>query len=100
MDSKESIIVEDRRFKQCTKEMWLVLGLFVINLIVVGIPAIALGLNKPSADVTFILGFPAWFFWGGIVGSLIICILPLFMVKFFFKDMSIEAEEEDGEVDY
>lgn len=100
MDSKESIIVEDRRFKQCTKEMWLVLGLFVINLIVVGIPAIALGLNKPSSDITFILGFPAWFFWGGIVGSLIICILPLFMVKFFFKDMSIEAEEEDGEVDY
>lgn len=86
--------VEDKRFKQCTKEMWITLGLFVINIVIVGVVSLWIGLNKSADSMSYILGFPAWFFWGGLVGTGIFCILPYFMVKFFFKDMSIEAEDE------
>ncbi|WP_085507170.1 YhdT family protein [Thalassobacillus devorans] len=99
MQRENEEFVEDPRFRQCTKEMWATLGLFVINILIVGGVAIGIGLNKSAESMNYILGFPAWFFWGGIIGSSVFCVLPYFMVKFFYKDMSIEAEE-DSRGDY
>lgn len=90
---------EDPRFKQCNRELWYTLALFVINVVIVGGTALAMGYNKPADEVTMVWGFPAWFFWGGLIGSLVFCILPVLMVKYLFKEMSIEAEN-DGEGDY
>lgn len=92
--SKNENFNEDKRFAQCTKEMWATLGLFVVNVILVGGISLAMGSHKSAASMTYIFGFPAWFFWGGIVGTGIFCILPYVMIKLFFKDMSIEAEDE------
>ncbi|MED3549913.1 YhdT family protein [Cytobacillus praedii] len=86
--------IEDSRFAQCDKEMRVTMWLFVINILLVGGVSLWIGLNKPAASMNYILGFPAWFFWGGLVANVIFCILPYFMVKFFYKDMSIEAEDE------
>ena len=86
--------VEDRRFAQCNKEMFATLWLFVINIVLVGGVAFLIGLNKSADSMSYILGFPAWFFWGGLVGTFVFCSLPYFMIKFFYKDMSIEAEDE------
>mgnify|MGYP001232121612 CR=1 FL=1 len=86
--------VEDSRFAQCTKEMWASIWLFVINILLVGGVSLLIGLNKSAESMSYVLGFPAWFFWGGIIGTAVFCILPYFMVKFIYKDMSIEAEDE------
>lgn len=85
---------EDSRYVQCTKEMFMVLGFFVINLIVVIGLAMGVGLNKTSEEVNLIWGFPDWFFWSGIIGSIIMIVLTFLMVKIFFKDMSLESEED------
>ncbi|MBM7587302.1 putative membrane protein YhdT [Bacillus pakistanensis] len=85
---------EDSRYAQCSKEMKLVIGYAIVNLIVVIGLAMGVGLNKPASEVNIIMGFPDWFFWSGIVGSLIMIILAFAMVKIFFKDMSLESEEE------
>jgi uncharacterized membrane protein YhdT len=85
---------EDSRYAQCTKEMKLVIGYAIVNLIVVIGLAMGVGLNKPASEVNIIMGLPDWFFWSGIVGSLIMIILAFAMVKVFFKDMSLESEEE------
>lgn len=92
--NNEEEFEEDPRFKQCNKEFFMVLGLFVVNIIVVAVPAVILGYNKPAAEISFIFGLPAWFFWGGIVGSLIFIVVSILMVRLFFKDMSLEAEDE------
>ncbi|MFS0646733.1 DUF997 family protein [Siminovitchia sp. 179-K 8D1 HS] len=94
MKKTEDHLVEDSRFAQCTFEMRVVLGLFAVNIILMGGVPLAIGLNKSASSMSFILGFPDWYFWGGIVGSILFSILPYFMVKYFFKDMSIEAEDE------
>lgn len=85
---------EDSRFAQCNKEMYLTFGLFGVHILLVGGLSFLIGLNKPAESMSYIFGLPAWFFWGGIVGTIVFCILPYFMVKIFFKDMSIEAEDE------
>jgi uncharacterized membrane protein YhdT len=91
---KQEEFVEDPRFAQCNKEMWATLGLFVVNILLVGGISLWFGLNKSADSMSYILGFPAWFFWGCLVGTIVFCILPYFMIKVFFKDMSIEAEDE------
>jgi uncharacterized membrane protein YhdT len=91
---KQEAFVEDSRFAQCNKEMWATMGLFVINIIIVGGVSMWVGLNKSADSINYVFGFPDWFFWGGLVGTFVFCILPYFMIKFFFKDMSIEAEDE------
>ena len=92
--NNEEEFEEDPRFKQCNREFYIVLVLFVVNILLVSVPAMALGQNKSADEISFVLGLPAWFFWGGIVGSLVFIVLSILMVRFFFKDMSLEAEDE------
>lgn len=94
MKQTEDHLVEDSRFAQCNVEMRAVLGLFALNIILMGVVPMVIGLNKSASSMSFIFGFPDWFFWGCIVGALGFSILPYFVVKYFFKDMSIEAEDE------
>lgn len=89
---------EDSRFKQCNKEMIYTIIFFLINVLLVGGISL-LAYNKPANELIFIAGFPAWFFYGCLIGSVILCILTGVMVKFLFKDMSLDAyiEEEENE---
>lgn len=95
MNLKEgSLVTEDRRYKQCTKEMFVSLVLFFIHILAVAGISMIVGFNKPAEEVTFVFGFPDWFFWGGIVGTVVFCIASYLMVKFIFQEMTIEAEED------
>lgn len=86
-------IEEDPRYAQCTKEMFAVLCFFVVNVaIVIGLSMI--GYNKPADEVNIIMGLPNWFFWGGIIGSIVAIVLSILMVKLFFKEMSLDGKEE------
>ena|SRR5690625_2119737 len=91
---------EDHRFKQCNLEMWVTIAYYFINVLILwGVPMI-MGYKKPANEIYLTLGFPDWFFYGGLVGTVIICILPFIMIRYFFKEMSLEpydSKDKEGE---
>lgn len=85
----------DPRFAQCNRELFLSLGLWVTNIIVViGLTA-WLGQGVPASDMSFTFGLPAWYLWGAFGGSLLFCLLSVLMVRFLFKDMPLDGYPED-----
>jgi len=96
MHKNEEKFIEDTRYKQCTKEMFIVLVFGVVNFSIIAGLSMGIGLNKEAEEVRLVLGFPDWFFWGGFIGSTIVVILTILIVKFLFKDMSISEKEDDS----
>lgn len=93
---KKQRIKEDRRFKQCNRELVYTFVFFIINILIIGgISLLAYG--KPVDQISFIAGFPAWFFYGCLIGSLVLCVLTYLMVKFLFKDIPLDAYIEEEE---
>lgn len=85
---------EDFRFKQCNREFFATLLLFVLNIFLVIGLSVALGHGVSGENMTMVFGLPAWFFWGGFGASIIFCIVSILMVIFLFKDMSLDAEDD------
>lgn len=83
----------DRRYRQANKEALVAFLYWVVYLVLTSVVALGLGLNKPAEDIDFILGFPAWFFYSAGAVLVILCILPYFLVRFFYRDYSLDAEE-------
>lgn len=48
---------------------------------------------KPVESYTYILGFPAWFFYSCILGFILIIVLVSLVVRFLFKDLPLESDE-------
>lgn len=44
----------------------------------------------------YIMGLPEWFFYSCVVGLIIINLLVFILVKVFFKNVSLEEEDDDG----
>lgn len=84
----------DKRYKTANREAWLGVVLAIFNFIWWFGFAYGLGSKSPES-YRYILGFPAWFFFSCILGFIVMMILTIVIVKFFFKDMSLEADEED-----
>lgn len=54
-------------------------------------------LHTDSEDVEnfkYILGLPEWFFYSCVLGLIVINILVFIVVKFFFKDISLEEDKK------
>jgi uncharacterized membrane protein YhdT len=83
---------EDPRYKVSVREAWIVVGYWLVFTVVVTAVAWLLGGNRTADEITFVLGFPAWFFWSGIVASVALSIVPLFLVRALFTDVSLEEE--------
>ena len=87
---------EDPRYRVSVKEAWIVLAYWLVFTVVVTGVAWVLGGNRSADEITFVLGFPAWFFWSGIVASLALSVVPIFLVRSFFSDVDL-AEDPDVE---
>ncbi|WP_209374514.1 YhdT family protein [Brevibacterium renqingii] len=83
----------DQRYRQANKEALVAFLYWVVYLVLTSVVALGLGLNRPAEDIDFILGFPAWFFYSAGVVLVVLCILPYFLVRFFYRDYSLDAEE-------
>jgi uncharacterized membrane protein YhdT len=92
---RDAFCEEDRRYPQTNKEAFITLLFFLANCVLIGGPALIFG-YKPADEVQLVAGFPAWFLYGGAVGTILVCILAVVVVKLFFKDMSIQPEDENG----
>jgi uncharacterized membrane protein YhdT len=93
---RDAFFEEDRRYPQTNKEALVTFIFFLVAFVLIGGTALILGYNKPADEVQLIAGFPAWFLYGAGVGAILECILAVIVVKLFFKDMSIQPEDENG----
>lgn len=86
---------EDPRYKTAGREAIIALLYWVAHAGVITVIALSVGYNKTPNELDFIWGLPSWFFWSGIVATLVFCVAPYFIVKYLFTDMSLEAVDEN-----
>ncbi len=90
---KKSEAPLDKRFKIAHKEALIGVILVIINFIWWYGFGYGLGSEKVE-NYHYVFGLPAWFFYSCIVGSILMIILVSLTVKFLFKDVPFEEEEE------
>lgn len=84
----------DRRFIQANKEAVIAVVLSFAYFIWWYATAYGFG-DAPVSEYTYVLGFPAWFFYSCIAGFLVFAFLAALMVRFLFKEVSLEKCEEN-----
>ncbi|WP_342528112.1 YhdT family protein [Chryseomicrobium sp. FSL W7-1435] len=83
----------DARFKIAHREAKIGVGLAIIHFVWWFGFAYGLG-SQPVEEYTYILGFPAWFFYSCIVSFVLISITISFLAKFVLKEVPFDDEEE------
>ncbi|MDI7743551.1 YhdT family protein [Lysinibacillus fusiformis] len=86
--------MNDKRFKIANREARIGVVLVVINFAIWYGFAYGLGNGDPS-EYEYILGFPAWFFYSCIAGTIFMIILIWVAIKVFFKDVSFQDGEDE-----
>ena len=85
--------MKNNRYRIANREALIGIGLVIINFAIWYGFAYGLGSGDPE-KYTYVLGFPAWFFYSCIAGTVFMIILIYFVIKFFFKEVDFEEEEE------
>ncbi|WP_445683578.1 YhdT family protein [Solibacillus sp. FSL R7-0668] len=85
--------MQDKRFKIAHKEALIGVGLVILNFAIWYGFAYGLGSGNP-AEYRYILGFPEWFFYSCIAGTIFMVICIWLAMKLFFKDIPLDEEEE------
>jgi uncharacterized membrane protein YhdT len=99
-EQAEEPFEEDPRYRIASRELLLALAYWATFTIVVTATAWTLGGGKDASELTFVLGFPAWFFWSVLVACVAFSIVPFFIVKFGFTDVPLSADgRPDGQPD-
>ncbi|ALC89348.1 sodium:pantothenate symporter [Bacillus sp. FJAT-18017] len=86
--------MEDKRFKIAHREAIIGVILVIINFIIWYGFAYGLG-NQDPTKYTYILGFPAWFFYSCIAGTIFMIVLIAVVMKFFFTEVPLEEGDEE-----
>lgn len=84
--------MNDKRFKIANREAWIGVLLVMINFAIWFGFAYGLGSGDPT-KYTYVLGFPAWFFYSCIAGTIFMIVLLYVVIKVFFKDVPFDEEE-------
>ena len=85
--------MQDKRFNIAHREALIGVVLVVINFAIWYGFAYGLGSGAPL-EYSYVFGFPAWFFYSCIAGTVFMIVLIWLSMKLFFKDVSFEEEEE------
>jgi uncharacterized membrane protein YhdT len=83
---------EDPRYQQANREALWAIGYWLAFTAVVTGLAWWLGYEKPADELTFILGFPAWFFWSVLVTSVVFSVIPAWIIRRYFKDVPLTSD--------
>ena len=86
--------MKDQRFKIAHKEALIGIGLVIINFAIWYGFAYGLGSGDPK-DYSYVMGFPAWFFYSCIAGTVFMIVLVWLVMKLFFTEVPFEDEEVD-----
>lgn len=85
--------MNDQRFRIANREAFIGVGLVIINFAIWFGFAYGLGSTDPE-NYTYVLGFPAWFFYSTMAGTIFMIALIIFVLKRYFKDVPFDDEEE------
>lgn len=85
--------MKDQRFRIANREAFIGVGLVIINFAIWFGFAYGLGSTDPE-NYTYVLGFPAWFFYSTMAGTVFMIALIIFVLKRYFKDVPFDDEEE------
>jgi uncharacterized membrane protein YhdT len=86
--------MEDKRFKIAHREAIIGVILVLVNFAIWYGFAYGLGTQDPET-YAYILGFPAWFFYSCIAGTIFMILLIVVVMKFGFTEVSLEEEDEE-----
>ncbi|WP_428909540.1 YhdT family protein [Niallia sp. Krafla_26] len=86
--------MKDKRFKIANREAIIGVVLVLINFVWWFAFAYGLGSDDPK-DYKYILGIPEWFFYSCVVGFILMTILVSIVVKFLFKEVPFDEEENE-----
>lgn len=84
---------EDPRYKISVKEMAISLAYWAVTTAAIIGVAWGIGGGKTARELDFVLGFPAWFFWSAFGGGVFMCVLAFVVVRRYFTNMSLEADD-------
>ncbi|PSK90218.1 putative membrane protein YhdT [Murinocardiopsis flavida] len=84
---------EDPRYRVAEREMYIAVGYWVAFTVVVTATAWLIGGGKKAEELTFVLGFPDWFFWSVPVACLVFSGIAYVLVHRYFTDMPLSADE-------
>ncbi|GLU50513.1 YhdT family protein [Nocardiopsis ansamitocini] len=90
--SPEASFEEDPRYRVAGKELMIALGYWLAFTVTVTATAWILGGNKSADELTFILGFPTWFFWSVPVTCFAFSAIAYFLVHRYFTDVPLSAD--------
>ena len=85
--------MQDKRFNIANREALIGVVLVVINFAIWFGFAYGLGSGNPD-EYTYVFGFPAWFFYSCIAGTIFMIVFIWLTIKLFFKDIPFDHEEE------
>lgn len=85
--------MKNNRYRIANREALMGIGLVIINFAIWYGFAYGLGSGDPE-KYTYVFGFPAWFFYSCIAGTIFMIILIYFVIKFFFKEVDFEEDDE------
>ncbi len=88
LERNELGFVEDPRYRECEKEAWYGILLGLVNLVIWAVAGYGLG-SGPVEDYSYIMGFPAWFFYSCIANSLFAILATVYIVKKKMRDMPL-----------
>ncbi|WP_200868652.1 YhdT family protein [Bacillus cihuensis] len=94
MKDKEKL--KDKRYKIAHREAKIGVVLVVINFMLWFGFAYGLGSGDP-ASYNYVFGLPEWFFYSCVLGFIVMFFLVVYSVKFLFKEVPFEEEEERGD---
>lgn len=86
--------MKNEKYRIANREAWIGVGLVIINFAIWYLCAYGLGSGDPK-DYKYILGFPEWFFYSCIAGTVFMVALIYVVIKFFFKEVDFEEEEDE-----
>lgn len=86
--------MKDKRYRIANREALIGVALVIVNFAIWYICAYGLGSGDPE-KYTYVLGFPAWFFYSCIAGTAFMILLIYVVIKLFFKEVYFDEEGED-----
>lgn len=85
----------DPRYAVANREALWGVAYWLFFTLVISLVAWLLGGNRDAAELEFVLGFPTWFFWSCLVATVLLSLLPIWLVRRFFTDMPLTPHGDD-----
>ena len=82
----------DPRYAIANREALVGGGYWLAFTLLISAIAWLMGAHKKASELTFVLGFPAWFFWSCLVATFLMALVPAVLVRRYFTEMPLSAD--------